>query len=61
MPLFTAVTLRSRGSGSARADPRDWVTGDRQRAKGVTLTFLAGASWAAWAAGVAGGTPEFKQ
>ena len=61
MPLFTAVTLPPCGSGSARADPRDGVTGDRQWAMGVTLTFLAGASRAAWAAGIARGTPEFKQ
>lgn len=57
MPVFAAVTLRPRGSWSTPADPCDRVTGDWQRAMGVTLTFLAGASRATWAAGIARGTP----
>jgi len=57
MPGLAAVTLLPCGSGSARAEPCDGVTGDRQRATGVTLTFLAGTSRAAGAASIARGTP----
>lgn len=61
MPMLAAVTLRPCGSGAACAEPCDGVTGDRQRAVGVTLTFLAGTSRAAGATSIARGTSEFKQ
>ena len=61
MPVLAAVTLLPCGSGAARAESCDGVTGDRQRAMRVTLTFLAGTSRAAGAASIARGTPGFNQ